>query len=192
MRNLLIAAGLVAIAAATNVEAQQGGAMMQSAPGSVGVAQTARMEATVTAVDAASRAVTLKGAQGREITVVAAPEVRNFGQIRVGDKVEAEYVEALTIDLHKGGGKTVARTESAGAAGAKPGAKPAAMGGRQVTVVADVVAVDPATQVVTLKGPQRTVDLKVRDPAQFKLVAVGDQVEATYTEAVAVAVRPKK
>jgi hypothetical protein len=32
--------------------------------------------------------------------------------------------------------------------------------------------------------------LKVRDPEQFKRIAVGDQIEATYTEAVAVAVNP--
>ena len=39
-----------------------------------------------------------------------------------------------------------------------------------------------------MRGPQRTVDLKVRDPQQFALIKVGDQVEATFTEAVAVAV----
>ncbi|HQR10595.1 MAG TPA: hypothetical protein PLW68_04630, partial [Casimicrobiaceae bacterium] len=62
--------------------------------------------------------------------------------------------------------------------------------GRQVTIVADVVGVDAAKQVVTLKGPQRTVELKVRDPEQFKLIAKGDQVEATYTQALAIAVAP--
>jgi hypothetical protein len=30
----------------------------------------------------------------------------------------------------------------------------------------------------------------VRDPEQFKLIAKGDQVEATYTEAVAIEVTP--
>ena len=49
---------------------------------------------------------------------------------------------------------------------------------------------DAVTQTVTVKGPERTVDLKVRDPEQFKLVAVGDQIQATYTEALAVAVTP--
>jgi len=34
------------------------------------------------------------------------------------------------------------------------------------------------------------VDLRVDDPEQFKLVAVGDQVEATFTEAVAISVEP--
>jgi hypothetical protein len=64
--------------------------------------------------------------------------------------------------------------------------------GRQVTVVGDVIKVDGATQTVTVKGPQRTVELKVRDPEQFKLIAVGDQIQATYTEALALAVTPAK
>jgi len=86
----------------------------------------------------------------------------------------------------------VARTEQKGAAGTKPGDAPGGAVGRQVTIVADVVATDPAKQVVTLKGPQRTVDLKVPDPDQFKRIAKGDQVEATFTQAFAVVVEPKK
>jgi Cu/Ag efflux protein CusF len=43
---------------------------------------------------------------------------------------------------------------------------------------------------VKLKGPKRTVDLKVRDPSQLKLIKVGDQIEATFTEAIAIAVEP--
>ncbi len=64
------------------------------------------------------------------------------------------------------------------------------MAGRTVTVIADVIGVDAEKQTVKLKGPKRTVDLKVRDPEQLKLIKVGDQVEATFTEAVAVAVEP--
>ena len=74
--------------------------------------------------------------------------------------------------------------------GAKPGEKPGVKGARQLTVVGDVIALDPATQTVTLKGPQRTAELKVRDPEQFKLISKGDQIQATYTEALAVAVKP--
>jgi len=44
-----------------------------------------------------------------------------------------------------------------------------------------------------LKGPQgNLVDLKVRDPEQFKLVKKGDQVQVTYTEAMALSVTPAK
>jgi len=55
-----------------------------------------------------------------------------------------------------------------------------------------VIAVNAKTQTVTLKGPKHTVDLKVPDKGQFKLIKVGDQVQAVYTEAVAVSVEPAK
>jgi Cu/Ag efflux protein CusF len=59
----------------------------------------------------------------------------------------------------------------------------------EVTVVTDVIAVDPKAQLVTLRGPKgNTVALEVKDPKQFNLVKVGDKVEAVYTEALAVRV----
>ena len=105
-----------------------------------------------------------------------------FGDPKLGDSIE----------LKKGGNAPVSRTDREMAGAAKPGDKPAGGVGRQVHVVADVVALDAATQTVTLRGPKQTVELNVRDPAQFKLVAVGDQVEATYTEAMALSVEPTK
>jgi Cu/Ag efflux protein CusF len=50
--------------------------------------------------------------------------------------------------------------------------------------------VDPANQIVTLKGPNQTVDLRIADQEQFKRIAKGDQVEAKFTQALAVAVEP--
>ena len=190
MHKHLVIASLIAGALALPAMAQTGTAVVGKGPGVAAAAQTVKMTATITAIDAATRAITLKGSQGKELTVTAGPEVKNFAQMKVGDQVDAEYVEALTLELKKGGGKAVARTEQTGAATAKPGERPAGLVGRQVTIVADVVDVNAATQTVTLRGPQRTVELKVRDPEQFKLVAKGDQVEATYTEAVAIGVTP--
>jgi hypothetical protein len=66
------------------------------------------------------------------------------------------------------------------------------MVGREVTVTADVVAVNTKTKTVTLRGPKgRTVDVHVGDPQQLKSVRRGDQVQAVYTEALAVSVTPK-
>jgi Cu/Ag efflux protein CusF len=124
------------------------------------------------------------------MTITAGPDVKNFDKLKVGDQVDIEYIEALTLELKKGGGMAVARTEQAGMAGAKPGQAPAGAAGRQITVVADVVAVDTAKQTVTLRGPKRTVELPVRDPEVLKRVAKGDQVEATYTQALAMVVAP--
>ena len=194
MKPPIVAGAVLAAALAVSpcVYAQSGAAVVGKGPGVAGAAQTVTIAATITAIDAKTRAVTLKGPQGREVTLTAGPEVRNFAQMKVGDAVDVQYVEALTLELKKGGGMKVQKSEAAGAMRAKDGSTPAGAIGRQVTIVANVVALDPATQTVTLKGPQRTVDLKVRDPAQFALVAKGDQVEATYTEAVAIAVSPSK
>jgi hypothetical protein len=189
--NLIVSIGLSIVAAiAWPAAAQTAAVVGGSAPGKAGVAKTVKLTASITAIDKATRDVTMKGPQGNELTVTAGPDVKNFDQMKVGDQVNVEYIEALTLELKKGGGQKVARTEQAGAAGAKPGAQPAGAVGRQVTIVADVVAVDAATQSVTLRGPKRTVVLPVADSEQFKRIAKGDQVEATYTQALAIAVEP--
>jgi len=106
--------------------------------------------------------------------------------------VVVRYAEALTLELKKGGKELRQRSEREGSATAQPGERPGAVAGRQITVIADVTAVDRKKMIVTLRGPKRTVELKLRDPEQIKLVKVGDQVEATYQEAVAVSVEPAK
>jgi len=193
MRKLIGSLGFAVLATlAMPAAAQTGTAVVAKGPGVAGVAQTVKLTATITAIDAATRALTLKGPEGKEVTLTAGPEVKNFAQMKVGDQVNVEFVEALTLELKKGSTAPVARTEQAGAAAAKPGERPAGAVGRQVTIIAEVMNVDAKTQVVTLRGPQRTVELKVKDPEQFKRVAKGDRVEATYTEALAIAVEPAK
>ena len=188
----LIAALSVAFAAGPVIAqtAPAAGGIVATAPGKAAAAEVVKLEATVAAIDKATRAITLKGPKGNELSMVAGPEVKNFDQVKVGDRVTLEYIEALSLELKKGGGAAVARTETAGAAAAKPGEKPAGAVGRQVTVVADVVDVNAQSKLVTLKGPQRTVEIKVNDPEQLKLIKKGDQVEATFTEAMAIAVTP--
>lgn len=191
MRHLiLLAAAVSALALAPPARAQSSGAAVTSAPGKVSVTQAVEGSATIAAIDKASRTITLKRAKGDEVRIVAGPEVRNFDQLKVGDIVNATYLESLALELKKGGGLKVEKTEKAGTVGAKPGATPAGVVGRQVTVVGDVIKLDAATQTITVKGPERTVELKARDPEQFKLIAVGDQIQATFTEAIAVAVTP--
>ncbi len=186
----IVIAIVIASAVASPAVAQTGGVVAETAPGKAGVAQTIKITATITAIDKATRDIALKGPQGNEVVVTAGPDVKNFDNMKVGDQVNAQYVEALTLELKKGGGMTVARSDQGGVLEAKPGQKPGGVAGRQVTIVADVVDVNPAKQSITLRGPERTVELVVSDPAQFKLIAKGDQVEAKYTQALAIAVEP--
>ena len=76
-------------------------------------------------------------------------------------------------------------------ASAKPGEAPAAVGAREITAIADVVAIDKKKSTITLKGPRgNSITLDVHNPEQFKVVKKGDQVDVTYTEALAVSVEP--
>ena len=57
-------------------------------------------------------------------------------------------------------------------------------------IAVDVVKMDAETQAITLRGPERTAELHVRNPEQFENIAVGGRVEATFTEATATFVKP--
>lgn len=167
-----------------------GGAVVASEPGKAVIADTVKVTAQVTAVDKAARKVELKGPEGRTFSVVAGEEVRNFDQIKAGDMLVIQYVEALTLELRKTGAAKPP-TEQQAAVRANPGEKPAGAVGRQVTLTADVVNVDEKKSIISLKGPEgRVVDLKVRNKDHFKVVKKGDKVDVTYTEAVAIAVEP--
>jgi hypothetical protein len=191
MNKLIVSIGFAVVAAVVWPAAAQTSAVVAgSVPGKAAVAQTVKLTATIAAIDNTTRDVTLMGPRGNELTVTAGPDVQNFASMRVGDRVDVQYVEAVTLELKKGGGQKVARTEQSDAKRANPGERPAGAVGRQVTIVADVIAVDSATQSITLRGPQRTVSLTISDPEQFKRIAKGDQVEATYTQALAIAVDP--
>ena len=72
---------------------------------------------------------------------------------------------------------------------AEPGQKPAGAVGQRVTFAATIEAIDLAKGTVTLKGPQgNSQTIKARNPANLKKVKVGDVVDITYTEAVAIKV----
>ena len=189
-KSVLVLAMILGTVLVLPAAAQTDSVVVSRSPGAVGVSRTVEVTARITAIDAAAREITLRGPQGNELTVVAGPEVRNFDQLGVGDTVGVQYVEALALELKKGGGKPVARTERAGVVSARPGETPGGIAGRRITIVGDVVAVDAPNRTVTVRGPQRTVDLEVKDPEQLKLVSKGDQVELTYTEAAAISVTP--
>lgn len=193
MRTFLQTASLLLCAAAGAVCAQQAPSvttMQSSQPGRVAAAETVKVSLVVTAIDPTTRTLTLRNADGKTLDVVAGPEVRNFAQIKVQDRVVVEYVRALTLELRKGGGVRQS-AQSADAVRSKPGQRPAGAVGDRLTVVADVVDVDQKNKTISLRGPKgNVVVLDVQNPDHFKVVKKGDQVEADYVEALAVSVQP--
>jgi Cu/Ag efflux protein CusF len=187
------AAILAALVAAAPPAPAQVTESSSTAPGSAKAVQTVRTTATLVGLDAATRTVSLKRADGKIVDVHVGDEVKNFDKLKVGDKVTAEYTRALSLDLKKGAVGAARRSESTEVKRAPPGAAPSATVGSKVTILADVIAVNQKDKVVTLRGPQgHVVDLMVQDPDQLKRVKQGDQVEAVYTEALAIAVEPAK
>jgi len=186
---LMLALGLVPIAAQAQ-SAPNTQAAAATAPGKVVGAATTEITAKVTAVDPAQRTVTLQGASGKTRTIEVGDQVHNFDQIKVGDTVHAKYTQALALELKKGAATMGTPTaEGAITPPPAPGAKPGGTIARKVTAMTEVVAVDPAKQMVTLRGPEgNEVDVNVQDPNQLKNIKKGDHVEVTYVEALAIAV----
>ncbi len=154
------------------------------------VTGTTTVKATVVAIDPTTRTVTLKDKRGRVVEVQVGEEARNFDQLKVGDLVTTEYREAMSLSLTKTTGVRSA-TQRQMEQRSAPGAKPGGTIGREITVMADVVAVSAKAKTVTLKGPQgNIVDVIVEDPEQMKNIHKGDQVEIVYTEAIAISVTP--
>ena len=193
----VLALGVVAAAclpaAAQQKPAATVDAAVATAPGKGLAAQSVKTTATITAIDAATRKVTMKRQDGKEVAMVLGEEVRNFEQLKVGDRVSAEYTQALALELKKGGGGKASADYGEALKRSEPGQKPGGAAVREVSVLADVVAVDAKKNQVTVKGPQgNLVDLVVEDPAQIKGIKKGDQVQAVYRESLAIKVEAAK
>ena len=156
-------------------------------PGAL-VGDVVKAEAVVTAIDKKTRTVTLKGEDGNVFDVIVGKEAKNLGQVKVGDRVIAEHMEVLAMELKKGGGlrETVEKDINETA---KPGQKPGAIRGREIDFVADVKSVDTKASTITILGAKgRVVKLHVKDPAVMAQVKAGDQVKGTYVVATGIVV----
>ncbi len=147
-----------------------------------------RAEAEVVAINKKTRTVTLKGEDGNIFDVIVGKEAKNLGQVKVGDRVIAEHMEVLAMELKKGGGlrETVEKNIDETA---KLGQKPGAIRGREIDFVADVKSVDAKASTITILGASgRVYKLKVKDPAVMAQIKEGDQVKGTYVVATGIAV----
>jgi hypothetical protein len=172
--------------------AQTAGAGITTGPGKVGASQTVKLTATVVSIDLGSRDLVLIDSSGKMHQVNVSDQARNLDQVKVGDKVTAEYTEAISLELKKRGtgtGDAGPPTVQQAMVRSPKGEKPGGVVGRKVTAIAKVVAIDTKKQIVTLRGPLgNDYEVEVLDPAQIKGVTKGDEVEVVYTEALAISV----
>jgi len=182
---LTVAAALISLFSIASSQAQEtkGQAVMS----------TETVTATVLKVNQKTREVTIKTKDGKEHTFIAGDHVKNLAQVKKGDIITAVYTEAIAYEVKKHGTTGVQTTTAT--AGAKPGEKPAGGIAQQTTVTVTITAIDTKAETVTFMGPRGNKEtVKVRDPKNLNGVKVGDMVDITYTEALAITVdeAPKK
>lgn len=154
------------------------------------VVETYRLDATVTDIDASTRKVTLLTKEGKKATVKCPPEVVNFDQIHVGDKVRAVVTSELTVAMADA---STARTESSSqtVALAPKGAKPGAFVTETQQYTATITAINLKKRQAMLHfpdGSDRTFN--VRKDVDLTQRKVGEQV--TFQVAMALAISIQK
>jgi Cu/Ag efflux protein CusF len=152
-----------------------------------------KVQATVKAIDPATRSVTLQGPRG-PVTVEVGPEVKNFSNLKVGDVVNVTYYESVAAQIAKGGQKVTDPAASTFAYGSPSGMKPSGGAGASLTANVKIEAVDLGTNTVAFKGQDgQTHIIEVKSPNMRKFIRTlkpGDNVDVTYTQSVAVSVIP--
>jgi hypothetical protein len=151
------------------------------------------LQGQITALDKATRAVTVTGSDGASVEFVAGPAVRNFNQLKVGDTVSLDYEAAVALELQPAGSAQVGVSTAQGGTVAPLGGRPGGTIAKTISLVTEVVAVDPVANTIALKGPRGNTQIIAvqREDLRAKLPNVkrGDLLRISYTEAVAVDIR---
>jgi Cu/Ag efflux protein CusF len=151
------------------------------------VGEVVTLTAKIEAVDQQNRTIDVVGPLGRKVTLKVSDQVKNFAQVKAGDKVVMKYSESVALELTKGSSGMMTTTTSTGPMTAAAGGKPGVAEVNRITMDSNVKKVDKKKMLVLLQGPEgRYVEVKIKDPAMMKDIKVGDQVHAVFTEAMVV------
>jgi hypothetical protein len=161
-------------------------------PGVV-VTDVLEVKATLDAIDHKKRTITLKGIQGKAVTLRADKAVRNFEQLKKGDMVLVDFVESVAISI-----RSARAPQSPGEARlvsvAPKGAKVGVLLSETFVLSAVIESVDPKARQVTLKEPNGgyrmvPVDKSMKNIERFKK---GEDVVLRVTEPIAIRVERRK
>jgi len=167
--------------------ASRSAVVAQGVPGGIIVDQE-RVEATVIALDPAARTFTLQDSEGNRRTVKAPPEMRNYPELEVGDKVTATLEVQRAIFLREKG--ETAQEGSAMMLTPPSGSKPGLLVASTQEIIAVIEAIDKAAHTATLRfpdGSSRT--FQVRPDVEIKPEYLNQQVVIREDSQLAVEVK---
>jgi len=187
MRSLRLLPAVVAVVAvvACSKSHNETGSASRSASEPVALAiDTVTATDTVKAVDYKTRTVTLESPNGATETYYALPNMVNFDQIHIGDKVRATVTDALAVSVRKAGTPTNVG-DTVAVALAPKGAKPGMFVANTQEATSKIVDVNRATRTITLAelaGGPKTV--KLGPDVNVSDLKKGDDVVVRYTDAL--------
>ena len=163
--------------------------MASTAQGVLSAVAPVHMKAEITRIDAGIRSLVLKGAAGNTVVVLVGQQVDGFDQLKVGDRVDVLYKNALLTKVDrvdradKGIRKRVDKQVYTPASGGFEST-------RQTEVLATVQKIDQKTRLVTLRGADQTQTLEAGPDVDLTQLKVGDTIHAVFVSAAAVQITP--
>jgi translation elongation factor P/translation initiation factor 5A len=161
-------------------------------PGVV-VTDVLEVKATIEAIDSKKRVLTLRGTQGRAITLRADRAVKNFEQLKKGDGILVDFVESVAIFIRPAKAPQ-SSAEARLVTIAPKGTKTGALLAETFALTAIVESLDIKTRQMTVKEPHGDrwilpVDKSFKNLDRFRK---GEEVVLRVTEAIAINVEKRK
>jgi hypothetical protein len=150
-----------------------------------------QVQATIESVDLESRLVIFTNDAGEKFPLIMGINVRNLEQVEPGDQVTVTYYEAIAAELkpatfieHKTHENVITRAEL----GDKPKGETLSKSTATVTIQS-INTEEYSVSFVDIEGIARSVLIETDEGRDFLAkLSVGDLVEITYTEGMAVSV----
>ncbi|HEY1999589.1 hypothetical protein [Paraburkholderia sp.] len=188
MKAATIGAAWLVAAAATAQPVWAQDPLASNARSVIDAVQPVHVKAEIVGIDAGTRSLILQGPGGNTVTVLVSQQVEGFDKLKVGDRVDVLYKNALLVKADKVANNGIrTRVDTQVYAPASGGFESA----RQIEVLATVQKIDRKKRLVTLRGAAQTQTLQVAPDIDLKGVKVGDMIHAVFVSAAAVQVTPQ-
>jgi hypothetical protein len=175
------------------VSAIVGSAWAQQPGGAAYTSTLTKTTATVTAIDPATREITLQGDQG-PVSITAGPEVKNFSNLKVGDRVNISFYQGSLAQIVKGGKTVSDPAVSTFSTGTPAGMRPSGQVGASATMTVKIQDINlPTNTVAFTRSDGKTRIFQVRTPEMQNFIRTlkrGETVQVTVTDSIAVSVIP--
>lgn len=150
--------------------------------------------ANITSIDASTREIGLTTEEGDDIVVPASPEVRNFDQLEVGDKVNITLTEAVAVKMASEAERGE-QFSSVAAGRAVTGEKPGLSVGSLTEQVVEFISYDDATgtaSFINADGVVQSVSVRPELREFAKARTKGELIAAAIERSFAISVVPQE